>query len=556
MTTTKENISNSIILKNLDALPDITYFADSEGKVREIHGIWFKVNDFNPSRIIGKTIGEFFKNEFQDIHIERFNQCLKNGNVFYEWNFKKLKKTFYFQSSLTRIKYNNSYGIVGIIREITRQKEIELFYRELELSFKALTNSANYGIISVNENKVIEYSNPAASIITGYSEEELQGNIIDELFYTPANFFNYIERYIKNEFFKKSKSEFSNHPFEILVKTKDDKKVFTEITISSYEIFNVVHFVILIQDITLRKNAEVELINSREQLKIQNKTLEEALTSLQRVQDQLIHSEKMASLGQLTAGIAHEINNPLAYVSSNINRFNEYFNEINSALDKWRVLGKSFLNNKVDENKIQEFAEMENQMDLDFIRKDFNDLMKYNMDGIERIKNIVQQLRSFSYSMVNDLSEEDVNNIIEETLTLVYSEVKYKADIIKNYGKLPLVECNFGELKQVFVNIFLNAVQAITENGQIIIDTFSLKDYIFIRIADNGCGISNENIKKIFDPFYTTKSIGNGTGLGLWICMSIIKKHEGLLNVTSEIGKGTMFEIKIPIKQKRKKEES
>ena len=556
MTTTKENISNSIILKNLDALPDITYFADSEGKVREIHGIWFKVNDFNPSRIMGKTIGEFFKNEFQDIHIERFNQCLKNGNVFYEWNFKKLKKMFYFQSSLTRIKYNNSYGIVGIIREITRQKEIELFYRELELSFKALTNSANYGIISVNENKVIEYSNPAASIITGYSEEELQGNIIDELFYTPANFFNYIERYIKNEFFKKSKSEFSNHPFEILVKTKDDKKVFTEITISSYEIFNVVHFVILIQDITLRKNAEVELINSREQLKIQNKTLEEALTSLQRVQDQLIHSEKMASLGQLTAGIAHEINNPLAYVSSNINRFNEYFNEINSALDKWRLLGKSFLNNKVDENKFQEFAEMENQIDLDFIRKDFNDLMKYNMDGIERIKNIVQQLRSFSYSMVNDLSEEDVNNIIEETLTLVYSEVKYKADIIKNYGKLPLVECNFGELKQVFVNIFLNAVQAITENGQIIIDTFSLKDYIFIRIADNGCGISNENIKKIFDPFYTTKSIGNGTGLGLWICMSIIKKHEGLLNVTSEIGKGTMFEIKIPIKQKRKKEES
>ncbi len=556
MTTIQENTVISPIFKNINFLLDITYFADSEGKVQEIYGNWFKLNNLSPSKAIGKTIGEFFNNNSQDVHFERFHQCVKNGNVCYEWNFTKQKKTFHFQSALTRVKHNSSYGVVGIIREITRQKEIEMFYRELELSFKALTNSASYGIISINENKVIEYSNPAVSKISGYSEEELHGNVIDEIFCNPEDFYDHLEQYIKSKFFKKHLPEFKNQPLEILIKTKDNKKTFSEMTLSSYEIFNVVHFVILIQDITLRKNTETELLNSQEQLKVQNKTLEEALSSLQRVQDQLIHSEKMASLGQLTAGIAHEINNPLAFVSSNINRFNEYFNDVNSVLDKWRLLGKSFPDNSEIKNMINEFSEMEKQIDLKFIRKDFNDLMKYNVNGIERIKNIVRQLQGFSYSMIDDLSEEDVNNIIEETLTLVWNEIKYKAEIIKNYGKLPLVECKVGELKQVFVNLLLNAVHAINDNGQIIIDTFSLKDYVFIRIADNGCGIPPENINKIYDPFFTTKSLGKGTGLGLWICMSIIKKHEGLLNVTSEIGKGTMFEIKLPIEQKRKKEDS
>ena len=556
MATIQEKTLNSLVFRNLNALLDITYAADPEGRIQEIYGNWFKLNNLNSSKVIGKTIGEFFNNDLQDLHFERFNQCVKNGNVCYEWDFKNHKKTFHFQSALTRIKHNDSYGVVGIIREITRQKEIEMFYRELELSFKALTNSASYGIISINENKVIEYSNPAVSRISGYSEEELHGNVIDEIFYNPEDFYDFLELYIKNKFFKKNLSEFNSESLEILIKTKDNKKTFTEMTLSSYEIFNVVHFVVLFQDITLRKNAETELLNSQEQLKVKNKTLEEALSSLQRVQDQLIHSEKMASLGQLTAGIAHEINNPLAFVSSNINRFNEYFNDVNSVLDKWRLLGKSFPGNNEIKNMIDEFSEMEKKIDLEFIRKDFTDLMKYNINGIEKIKNIVRQLQGFSYSMIDDLSEEDVNNIIEETLTLVWNEMKYKAEIIKNYGKLPLVECKVGELKQVFVNLLLNAVHAINDNGQIIIDTFSLKEYVFIRIADNGCGIPPENISRIYDPFFTTKSLGKGTGLGLWICMSIIKKHEGLLNVTSEVGKGTMFEIKLPIKQKRKKEDS
>ena len=542
---------NSPIFSNLNALQDITYYADSNGKIREIYGNWFKLNSYNSDEIVGKTLGDFFNKDSAKLHFERFNQCLNNGKVIYEWNFEESDKAFYFQSALTRVEFEGTYGVIGVIREITRQKEIELFYRELELSFKALTNSANYGIISINENKVIEYSNPAASVISGYPEDELYGTSIDKIFFTPGEFYDFLELYIKDKFFKKEDQEPGNHVSEILIKKKDNDKISTEITISSYEIFNVVHFVVLIQDITLRKNAENELLNSKEQLKIQNKNLEDALSSLQKVQDQLIHSEKMASLGQLTAGIAHEINNPLAFVSSNINRFNEYFNDINSMLDKWRTFGKSAFNNNDENNKLGELIEMEKQIDLEFIRQDFIDLMKYNINGIERIKNIVQQLRGFSYSEEVDLSEENINTAMEETLTLVWNEIKYKAELIKNYGNLPPVECNVGELKQAFVSLLVNAVNAIKDKGQIIIDTFSLKDYVFIRIADNGCGIPAENINKIFDPFFTTKSLNKGTGLGLWICMSIVKKHDGIINVTSELGKGSTFEIKLPLKQKR-----
>ncbi|MGB8317052.1 MAG: PAS domain S-box protein, partial [Ignavibacteriaceae bacterium] len=310
---------NSPIFNNLNALQDITYYSDSNGKIQEIYGNWFKLNSYNSKEIIGKTLGEFFSKNSITLHLERFNQCLNNGKVIYEWSFEESDKTFYFQSALTRVEYERTYGVIGVIRDITRQKEIELFYRELELSFRALTNSANYGIISINENKVIEYSNPAASTISGYTEDELYGNPIDKIFLAPGEFYNFLELYIKDKFFNKEIKESNGHVSEILVKRKNDDKIFTEITISSYEIFNVVHFVILIQDITLRKDAETGLLNSKEQLKIQNKNLEDALSSLQKVQDQLVHSEKMASIGQLTAGIAHEINNPLAFVSSNIN---------------------------------------------------------------------------------------------------------------------------------------------------------------------------------------------------------------------------------------------
>ncbi len=545
----------SPIFNNLNLLQDISYFADSEGKVMEIYGNWFKQNNLTTDDVIGKTIGEFFDDNSKNLHHERFHQCLKNGNIIYEWNFNKLNKTFYFQSAVSKICYNGSFGVVGIIRDITRQKKIESFYREIELSFKALTNAASYGIISINENKVVEYSNPAVSIISGYSEDELHGNEIDKLFLNPPDFFSFLEHYLKNKFFSGNYSEYENHSVEIFIRTKNNKNIATEITISSYEIFNVMHFVILIQDITQRKNAENELLDSKEKLKIQNESLEEALSSLQKMQDQLIHSEKMASLGQLTAGISHEINNPLAFISSNINRFNEYFKDVNSILDKWKLLGDSVADYNGNQNLFNEINRMEKDIDLDFIRQDFIDLMKYNLKGLDRIKNIVQQLRGFSYSSENHLSEENINAALDETLTLVWNEIKFKAEIVKNYDELPPVECNIGELKQVFVNLLINAVHAIEERGQIIIDSFSLGENVFIRISDNGQGIPAEIINKIFDPFFTTKSLDKGTGLGLWICMSIIKKHDGLLSVNSEFGKGTTFEIKLPLKQDRKKKE-
>ena len=551
MSETNTSYLFSTIFNSLNSLSDIIYFADRENKIREIYGKWLTQNNYSSSIIIGKTIDEFFNCDSIDIHFDKLKQCLKNGEVNYEWTYKNSEKTSYFHSALTRVTNNGSYGVVGVIREITKLKEIELFYREIELSFKTLTNAANYGIISINENKAIEYSNPAMSVISGYSEQELHGNGIDIIFSNPANFYKFLESYIKEKFYNNKYSAPLNQPFEILLKRNNGKEISVEITLSSYQIFNVMHFVILIQDITLRKNAERELLISKEQLKIKNKNLEETLSSLKKIQDQLIHSEKMASLGALTAGIAHEINNPLAFVLSNINRFKEYFDDVNSLLDKWRLLGLN-CNYSESKSKVKEVLEIEREIDLNFIKKDFLDLMNNNVNGIGRIKDIVQQLCGFSYSKNKNLSIENINSAIEKTLTLVWNEIKFKAEIIKNFGELPSVECNIAELKHVFVNLLINAAHSIEDKGQIIIDTFSLNGNVIIRISDNGSGIPPEIIDKIFDPFFTTKSMDKGKGLGLWVCMLIIKKHNGTLNVKSELGKGTIFEINLPLKQKRK----
>ncbi|MEW6739762.1 MAG: PAS domain-containing protein [Nitrospirota bacterium] len=283
-------------------------------------------------------------------------------------------------------------------------------------------------------------------------------------------------------------------------------------------------------------------------LESQHKELENAYSELKSAQSQLLQSEKMASIGQLAAGVAHEINNPVGFIMSNlgslqryIGRLSEFIKAQTEAIGQLGVTGSEF---EEIQKKVNEFKK---SLKIDYIMDDLNNLIKESLDGAERVKKIVQDLKSFSRVDEAEWKMADINSCIESTINIVWNELKYKATIKKEYGNIPLTKCNPGQLNQVFMNMLVNAAYAIEKQGEITIKTWLENGYIYVSISDTGCGIPADKINRIFEPFFTTKEVGKGTGLGLSIAYDIMKKHNGEINVESEAGKGTTFTVKIPV---------
>lgn len=260
----------------------------------------------------------------------------------------------------------------------------------------------------------------------------------------------------------------------------------------------------------------------------------------------LLHSEKLAAIGQLAAGVAHEINNPLSFISGNTETITDYLNALKELINLYEQ--------KADEKTLQS---KKKELDIEFILSDIDDLLIDNTEGLKRVKQIVASLKDFSrMDELGQHIETDIEKNLDHTLMVVNNEIKYYAKVIKHYGNVPHIQCNCGEINQVFMNIIINSAHAIRDNNKdvegiiIITTTQPNADYIQISIKDNGPGIKEENIEKIFDPFFTTKTIGEGTGLGLNISYDIIKnKHKGTIKAESKEGEGTEFIITLPIKK-------
>ncbi|MBI5593193.1 MAG: GHKL domain-containing protein [Deltaproteobacteria bacterium] len=283
------------------------------------------------------------------------------------------------------------------------------------------------------------------------------------------------------------------------------------------------------------------------------KEVEKKASKIKETQAQLMQQEKMASIGQLAAGVAHEINNPTGFVNSNLTTLSEYQQDIKDLIGEYRGLmddlkefaGSGALPPSITD-KLDRISAIEKDADMDFILSDISDLIRESRDGVERIKNIVIDLKDFAHPGEDQMQAADINKGIESTLNVVWNELKYKAAVKKDFGALPLVNCYPQQLNQVFMNILINAAQAIEEHGEIKIATEAKDGFVMVRISDNGVGIPGENISKIFDPFFTTKAVGKGTGLGMNVAYNIIKKHKGQIDVESTVGKGTTFTVKIP----------
>ena len=301
-----------------------------------------------------------------------------------------------------------------------------------------------------------------------------------------------------------------------------------------------------------RRTAEVvkqkkEIEEKNDVLENQKEELQSMLESLKLTQSQLVQSEKMASLGQLVAGIAHEINNPVTFISAGVDSLGTNLEEVRQVLDVYHRITPD--NTK---EKLKEIEELKDRIDYKQAIREINGLIESIKNGTYRTTQIVNGLRTFSRLDEDVLKVADINEGLDSTLILLRNKYKNRIEIVKEYGDIPQIECFPGQLNQVFMNILSNAIAAIEKNGKITINTSKSNGFIRINIKDTGCGIP-ENIKaNIFDPFFTTKEVGEGTGLGLSISHGIIEKHKGNIQVLSENGKGSEFIIMLPVKQKTK----
>lgn len=287
----------------------------------------------------------------------------------------------------------------------------------------------------------------------------------------------------------------------------------------------------------------IERISNKEKLLKSYEEIKVSHEELKKTQSQLVQSEKMASLGQLAAGVAHEINNPIGFVMSNIGTLKEY-----------SVVMKNFVKLGLDitegstENSVQKLKALDEKEDFNFIVNDIDEITVDCLDGLRRVKDIVANLKSFSRSDEEEMAEVDINQCIENTIKVVWNELKYKATLHRDYqSDLPLVKGHEGQIAQVIMNMLVNAAHAIEDRGDIFLCTLLTDRGVQIQIQDTGKGMSEKVKAKIFDPFYTTKGVSEGTGLGLSISFGIIESHGGTIRVDSKEGEGTIFKIILPV---------
>ncbi|MCD3233327.1 PAS domain S-box protein [Clostridium botulinum] len=423
-------------------------------------------------------------------------------------------------------------------------KEKTNYIEEGRLSM-AIQQSTN-GILIIDVNGIIEYANKGIEEIIGIVAKEIIGKSI-----TIFEIDDY-DRIIKKIFEKVSSNNMCNDDLRCI--NKRGEKLWLNIIVSPIKDknFNIINFLIQVNDVTYKNN----LINILDK---KNKELDKALKLLKQTQVKLVREDKMVCIGQLSAGIAHEINNPLGFVMSNFNTLKKYVRNFKETLENYRMI-KHELQLKFGESinkEIEYLNTIEKKNKIDFIMDDLEEMFKDTSSGLERVRKIIYALRNFAHENTNgDLQQYDLNEGIENTLIIVKNEIKYTSQLRLNLTNIPIIKAIPNEINQCILNIIINSSYAIKEKilkqeydqGIISISTTYDESYVYCSIEDNGIGIPDDIKNKILDPFFTTKPIGKGTGLGLSITYEIIKNtHKGELIVESEENLGTNITIKLPI---------
>lgn len=525
-----------VIIENLDDIPGTAF---SEKEYLKNHGIGFFVARPLVDRENDKVIG------FLHLDVMAGKNKLDTTKLFMLYGLEEALIT------ILQVKAN-----ITETKAIMSEKDLLLNHTDIQMWY--MLNPAIYG--SANE---------AHASFMGKTCEEMVHAEIYSIFEIPVA--NIISKITLEAFEKKIQisKEIS------MLNLQNKERIFL---ISWNPIFNdrdeVLQVICSAHDITdikktqelLAANRELATVNDKLletnqalqkeiiERKLAEERLEKAYTQLKNAQTQMVQQEKMASIGQLSAGVAHEINNPMGFIISNLSSLKGYTNKMitfmkgqDEILEELAKVCNLENSNEKMASLFQQLQTAKRNQKIDYIMEDTKDLIQETQEGADRVKKIVQDLKGFARVTIDDIMVADINAGLESTINIIWNELKYKTKLEKDFGDIPLIKCNMGQLNQVFMNILLNAAQAIVAQGEIHIKTWEENENICIAITDTGCGMPPEVINRIFEPFFTTKEVGKGTGLGLSISYEIIKKHGGEIKVDSQIGSGTTFTIKIPV---------
>jgi PAS domain S-box-containing protein len=415
--------------------------------------------------------------------------------------------------------------------EIQRLRRVTLDLRESEDFSRALFQATQTGMLIIQkETGQIRDANLAAAEILGGDVGDLVGNLVQEVMALSEGGLAHFWAAAGNQ---------QNAPGEMVHLEGHGIPVLRSITHLSGNNEGIILLGFL--DITARKNAENELRASHQQLT-------QAMEELKQHKNRIVQSEKLASIGQLAAGVAHEINNPVGYVTSNLGTLSEYAETMKDALVLYHQLMQLPPDREAERRVLlQQIGQIREDEDLEFILEDVDKVMTESMEGVHRVAEIVQNLKSFAREDSAQKSLHNVNEGVEAMIKVVWNELKYRCTVETDLGNIPDVEGHGGQINQVIMNMLVNAAQAMPEEGGVLsVTTRQESGEVVITIADNGRGMDATTLNRIFDPFFTTKEVGKGTGLGLSISHGIIHDHGGRIEVESEPGRGTTFSIHLP----------
>jgi two-component system, NtrC family, sensor kinase len=539
--TGKKYIENTLkferhlFLALMDNIPDFIYYKDVESKFTRINMAMAKYLKLrHPKEAIGKTDFDFYTKEVANSLLKDEKKIISSGIGLYNYDEMTISKNgnvTWFVATKIPLKDQTGkiVGVFGISRDITDRKLMEKILWNEKEELNVTLRSVGEGVITTNKDEKIILLNKKAEEITGYTQEQALNKELTEVFLmieikTGQAYLNPIKNILRN----RNMDGFEGQA--ILINSNKNERVVSYNASAIKDRENkYIGFVIVFRDIT-------------EQV---------------RLESQRMLSQKMESIGQLAAGISHEINTPMQYIGDNTHFLKDSFKDIYQIIDTAELLLNSDNDNKDTQKGIMQLREIRKNIDLEYLKSEIPNAIEQSLTGIDRVRQIVLAMKDFAHPGIKTKALSDLNHGIEVTVTISRNEWKYVADLNTDLDpSLPFVYCLMDEINQVILNMIVNSSHAIKElydkdrqkKGNITIKTKKEEDQAVIYITDTGNGIPKEIINKIFDPFFTTKEVGKGTGQGLAIAHDIIvNKHKGSIQVKSELGKGTTFTIKIPI---------
>jgi len=503
----------------LEAALDAVVVMDTTGAITHANRAAESLFGWSRQELVGEPVTKLMPEQYRKNHLRAMARFAATGEgellgkVLRVAGLHRSGKVMPLEMTLSRFSFDGRWAAAAMIRDVGSKIEAEQEESHSAERFRSLLEQLPDAIVVEQGGKIV-YANPAAlELLQCREADEILGRPLLALLHPDER-----GRW-KEAAFEAAPSDRSFVPVELRLRTAGGESVDVEAVALTIDFAGQRATASVFRDVRERK----------------------------RLQAQLMHADRMASMGTLAAGIAHEINNPVAFVHSNLGALEKYVRRMIEFLDFCTVFWarEDLAGVPAFQEFLREAARKREDLKLDYILGDIPKLVGRSKEGTERIKKIVSDLKTFARSD-EGMTEVDVNQTLELALNIAWNEIKYKADVVRDFAEVPRVRGSSTALGQVFLNILVNAAQAIVDKGTITIKTWQAAGSVFVRISDTGSGIAPEHINKIFDPFFTTKPPGKGTGLGLNIAYNIIRRHNGTIQVESKQREGTSFTISLP----------